>query len=187
MTHIYRGSRKSSDEQLDKLVKVFEEHKKRVFYYIRHLVWRMGLSSWVTEDDILGEVALTACQKAMRSPWSVPEDPNRIVAWLMRMALYISLNYYRKGRTEKRGLEAYETVMREYELASVLEEDPVDIRLEFQAFLEGLEDSDKKVLQLYFSNDLTSAEIGRRLGLDPGTVRMKKMRLLTRLYERLMK
>jgi RNA polymerase sigma factor (sigma-70 family) len=84
-------------------------------------------------------------------------------------------------------MEEYESIAREHELRNVFEEDPIHLRLEIQPFLDTLTKPDKELLQLYFFDNLTSEEIGRRLQLNPATVRMKKARLLSKLQEHLAK
>lgn len=172
----------SQEDLLEWLADIFEAHKKRLFRYIRHLVMRMNLGAADTADDILGETALVACQKAVRSPNSVPSDPQALVAWLMRMALFICLNHYRKAKTQRKALAEYENIMQEHELMNVIEEDPPQLRREVHTFLETLNVREHELLDLYLREGLTSGEIGQRLGMEAATVRKIKERILGRLH-----
>ncbi|GAA4755751.1 SigE family RNA polymerase sigma factor [Nocardioides endophyticus] len=65
--------------------------------------------------------------------------------------------------------------------------DPVaaaDLRLELQEVLDGLAPLDRAVLVLRYSEDLSVAEVARRLGVTPGAVKNRSMRALERARER---
>jgi RNA polymerase sigma factor (sigma-70 family) len=136
-------------------------------------------------DDILAEVALVACQKAVRSGAALPAAESSLVAWLMRSVLFVALNRYRKNKTERRAKAEYESLLHEHELRSVLEERPHWLWPEVQAFLATLDSAERELLELSLRDGLTSAEIGQLQGAEPATVRMRKARLLSRLHARL--
>jgi len=173
--------------RLDDLVASFENQKYQVSSYIHHLIWRLSLRGKYTEDDILGEVALVACQKIIRSPESLPREPRMVAAWLMRMALFICLNHLRKTKRERLALMGYENVLREHELLNVIEEDPAYLREEIREFLKGLNTDDRKLLELYLQGNLTSSEIAHQLGIEPAAARQRKARLLARMHTHLMR
>ena len=58
-----------------------------------------------------------------------------------------------------------------------------DRRLAVQGALARMDDGDRELLRLAFDEELDAAEIGRRLGASPGTVRVRKHRALRRLAE----
>lgn len=59
-----------------------------------------------------------------------------------------------------------------------------ELRLELQEILDGLAPMDRAVLVLRYSEDLSVAEVARRLGLTPGAVKNRSMRALERARER---
>lgn len=177
--------REPRDERLDRLAEVFERNHSRLFRYASHLVHRMGLHGVDSADDILAEVALVACQKAARSDAALPSDPNSLVAWLMRTALYVALNRYRRSKTERRAKIEYEGLLHDHELRNVLEDYPDRLSPEVRAVLATLDPTDRILLELSLRDGLTSVEIGQSLGMDPTAVRMRKARLLSRLHTRL--
>lgn len=136
----------------------------------------------MTPDDVLGEVALTACQKVIRSPESVPREPRMVAAWLMRMALFICLNHLRKRKRERDALIEFENVLREHEPLNVIEEDSPYLREEIREFVKRLNPDDRELLESYLENNLTSSEIADRLGEKPATVRQRKARLLAKMH-----
>jgi RNA polymerase sigma-70 factor (ECF subfamily) len=49
--------------------------------------------------------------------------------------------------------------------------------------MQELDDDDRELLRVLYVDDLKSSEIARRLGIDPGTLRVRKHRALKRLAE----
>ena len=75
----------------------------------------------------------------------------------------------------------------QHELLNVFEEDSLHIRYELEPFLERLDVQERKLLEMYFRDGLTSTEIGRRLAMNPAAVRQAKARLLAKLHNQLTK
>lgn len=59
-----------------------------------------------------------------------------------------------------------------------------DLRLALREILDGLPPLDRAVLVLRYSEDLSVAEVARRLGITPGAVKNRSMRALERARER---
>ncbi len=167
------------------VIEAFETYRTDLFRYAANLVKRMGIQGGYGPEDVLGDVALIACQKAMTSPASVPRDRKALVAWLMRTALLVCLNHYRKSRTERRRADEYRAILQEDEVRNVLEEDPDALWSETKRLLGTLEREDARILELSFQENLTSAEIGQRLGMSAAAIRQRKSRILERLHAHL--
>ena len=174
------------DDPMSSVIKAFEERGPQLFRYADNLVRRMRIQGVYSADDILGEVALIACQKAVTNPEAIPQHPKAAVAWLMRTALFVSLNHFRKARTERKHAEQYETIVQEHELRSAIEEDRKLLN-QVRTFAENLDYSERDFLEKSFTSGFTSAEMAKHLGISPAAVRTRKARLLTRLRAYLMR
>jgi RNA polymerase sigma-70 factor (ECF subfamily) len=64
-------------------------------------------------------------------------------------------------------------------------EHAVTTRMTVQQALLDLEDADRRVLRLRYDEDLTQAEVARRLGMPEGTVKVRLHRARRRLRETL--
>lgn len=61
----------------------------------------------------------------------------------------------------------------------------VTTRMTVQQALLDLEDADRRVLRLRYDEDLTQAEVARRLGMPEGTVKVRLHRARNRLRDKL--
>jgi RNA polymerase sigma-70 factor (ECF subfamily) len=60
-------------------------------------------------------------------------------------------------------------------------EHAITTRMTVQQALQDLEDTDRRVLRLRYDEDLTQAEVARRLGMPEGTVKIRLHRARRRL------
>ena len=115
-------------------------------------------------------------------------EPRSISAWLMTISQNHVYSYLRKRRVIS---SARETAAKEIPAsyaespeAGLIERESVSI---LRRNLEKLEAKDRLILQLYYLDDLTYAEIAETLSLNINTVASRLMRAKAKLRERLTK
>jgi len=72
-------NRDGADARRQRLSSVFDQHHHRLFRYAAYLVDRFGIGAAQGADDLLAEVALVTCEKALESDTSLPSDPQAMV------------------------------------------------------------------------------------------------------------
>jgi RNA polymerase sigma factor (sigma-70 family) len=187
MTLTYRGGdeqEREQEEAFERLSETIRLHGARVFGYVRHLVKRTRLSPAAPAEDIWSDLLLLASQRIVRSPASLPPNPDRFAAWLMRAALYICLNKARRERTERESLAEYGAIVAEEELSGLIEEEPL-ARLELHSLLDMLEPEERNILRMSIVEGRTSGDIANALGLTSANVRQMKRRAIAKVRQAL--
>jgi len=114
------------------------------------------------------------------------EKLEALPAFVFQTARNICLHYGRSARRQESALLRFRGGL---QTSSGEEEDPLAVlvdearRAEVREALEKLEDDDRKLLRMLYVDGLENAEISRRLGVDPGTLRVRKHRALKRLAD----
>jgi RNA polymerase sigma factor (sigma-70 family) len=128
---------------------------------------------------ILGDVAMA--EDAAQAAWSKAlerghqlRDPNRVRSWLIAVAANEARQLIRHQRRDQSG-----TPPGRYGI----EADPE--LLDLSAVLERLTPDERRLLALRYSLEMNSTEIAEVLGISPGAVRQRLLRLLTRMKEEL--
>lgn len=165
--------------QLDAVASAFEKNRQKLYGYATYLARRLRLPDGGA-DDLLSEVALVACEKALRAPKTLPEAEELWLPWLLRIALYKALNLGRKNLHEEQAKDA-DAVLLEHRLFTRIEEDAIHARLDIQAFLDTLDLDNRHLFQELLRSGKTSAEIEKESGVAAATVRKQKQRLLEQL------
>jgi RNA polymerase sigma-70 factor, ECF subfamily len=141
------------------------------------------LRDWAEAEDVAQE-ALRRAFEAMRA--GKIENPAALPVFLFQTAVHICQHRSRSAGREARAFRRLAT----YGPVAVAE--PADqlqtlISLErrdtVRRALERLDDGDRKLLSLSYVDALDAAEIGRRLSLSAGNVRVRRHRALRRLAE----
>ncbi len=127
-------------------------------------------------EDITSRIFLKMLEKL--DTYQVGQSP--VIAWLYRMAHNAVIDHYRT----KRIFISLEDV----HPAEVRQEDRIEEKLELQiksqqlrAALQVLTEEQQRVLILKFIDGLSTREIARQLGKQPGSVRSLQMRALQKL------
>ena len=114
------------------------------------------------------------------------EKLEALPAFVFQTARNICLHYGRSARRQESALLRFRGGL---QTSSGEEEDPLAVlvdearRAEVWEALEKLEDDDRELLRMLYVDGLENAEISRRLGVDPGTLRVRKHRALKRLAD----
>ncbi|HYS53343.1 MAG TPA: sigma-70 family RNA polymerase sigma factor [Thermoanaerobaculia bacterium] len=114
------------------------------------------------------------------------ENLEALPAFIFQTARNICLHYGRSARREEGALLRFRAGMQS---SSGEESDPL-IALVDEARREGVRSAiehmppdDRDLLRMLYIDGLESSDIARRLGVDPGTLRVRKHRALKRLSE----
>ncbi len=114
------------------------------------------------------------------------EKLEALPAFIFQTARNICLHYGRSARRETSALLRFRGGLR---ASSGDEEDPLVAlvdearREEVRRGMESLGEEDRELLRTLYVDGVKSSEIARRLGIDPGTLRVRKHRALKRLSE----
>ncbi|PYQ53974.1 MAG: hypothetical protein DMF59_00250 [Acidobacteria bacterium] len=114
------------------------------------------------------------------------ENVEALPAFIFQTARNICLHYGRSARREEGALLRFRGGMQS---SSGDESDPLVAlvdearREEVRAALEQMPEDDRDLLRMLYVDGLRSSDIARRLGVDPGTLRVRKHRALKRLSE----
>jgi len=97
-------------------------------------------------------------------------DPKMVLTWINSIALNLFRNEFRRSA-------------RHSELPEVPDKRPSPSisRMDVKSMLSRCDDLDRSLLWMQYGEGRTSAEIGSRLGMNPGTVRIRIMRAKGRL------
>lgn len=114
------------------------------------------------------------------------EKPEALPSFLFETARHVCMH---KSRSSSREAKAFQRVAAEGEEDSSSAADPLsgliteERRREVRQCLARMEESDRKLLAMSYEEALGAEEIGRRLGVTPGAVRVRRHRALARLAE----
>lgn len=163
---------------LDSESRLVEAYRERL-----RLFAARRLRDWSAAEDVAQE-ALARALEAMRA--GRIEDPAALPGFLFQTALHVCLRRIRSAGRERRALQRFsgggEGDGGQSPLAALLS---AERRSRVLQALERVEPDDRRLLELTFRDELDSEEIGRRLGLTPGAVRVRRHRAIRRLAETL--
>jgi RNA polymerase sigma-70 factor (ECF subfamily) len=114
------------------------------------------------------------------------EKLEALPAFIFQTARNVCMHYGRSARREEGALVRFRGGM---QAQSGDESDPLVAlvgearREQVRAALEQMPDDDRDLLRILYVDGLKSADIARRMGVDPGTLRVRKHRALKRLSE----
>jgi len=114
------------------------------------------------------------------------ENLEALPAFVFQTARNICMHYGRSSRREEGALVRFRGGM---QAQSGDESDPLVAlvdevrRSQVRAALEQMPEDDRDLLHVLYVDGLKTADIARRLGVDPGTLRVRKHRALKRLSE----
>ena len=141
------------------------------------------LRDWAAAEDVAQE-ALRRALEAMRSGRIA--NPSALPAFLFQTAVHICQHRSRSAGREARALRrlAPDGLVAVAEAADPLQAlILVERRDAVRRALERLDAGDRELLSLSYVEALEAAEIGRRLNLSAGNVRVRRHRALRRLAE----
>ena len=143
---------------MDEFEALFREYKSGIERFVK-----FKLPTLADAEDVLQEVALTACEK-----FSQLKNQDAFQAWILNIARNKCNDYFRRKAKE---LEIPLEEVPEQELSygrhGITIEDTV------RETLSTLADKDKQILYLYFWKELPQAEIAKRLNIPVGTVKSR--------------
>jgi RNA polymerase sigma factor (sigma-70 family) len=156
---------------------LFEKYSNRVYY----LALR-ELRSHADADDVRAETFLRVL-KAIRN--QQVRSPDSLSSYILGVARNIIMESLRSPHraTDGRGLPELPSPEAEPELDD-------DVRQSIEGTILRLKPREREFLRLYYYDELSKAEIARRLGVDEERVRLVKHRCLKsfrEIYERLTK
>lgn len=114
------------------------------------------------------------------------ENLEALPAFIFQTARNVCMHYGRSARREEGALVRFRGGM---QASSGEEADPLVAlvgearREQVRAALEQMPGDDRDLLRMLYVDGLRSSDIARRLGVDPGTLRVRKHRALKRLSE----
>jgi RNA polymerase sigma-70 factor (ECF subfamily) len=142
------------------------------------------LRDWQAAEDVaqetLGQVLEALRQGRVKNLDALP-------GYIFQTAVRICLHRMRSAGRERRALERFGTSSAdasagEGPLAKLIS---AEERSSVLHALTQLEPDDRRVLEMTFRDELGSEEIGRRLGLSPGAVCVRRHRAIRRLAKRM--
>ena len=143
---------------MDEFEALFRGYKSGIERFVK-----FRLPSLQDAEDVLQEVAVTACEKFLQL-----KNQDAFQAWILNIARNKCNDYFRRKAKE---LEIPLEEVPEQELTygrhGVTIEDTV------RETLSTLADKDKQILYLYFWKELPQAEIAKRLNIPVGTVKSR--------------
>jgi RNA polymerase sigma-70 factor (ECF subfamily) len=116
------------------------------------------------------------------------ENMAALPAFIFQIARNICLHYGRSARREEGALLRFRGGM---QISSGEEADPLVALVdqarsdEVRLALDRLPEDDRELLRMLYVDGLKGSDIARRLGVDPGTLRVRKHRALKRLSEQM--
>ena len=125
-------------------------------------------------DDVMQEIAVAVLQQNAR-----PTDPQKVSAWLYRVALRQTVNYRRRQGRRQRALENYtercvpngapEPNPRDWVLGQ-------ELRQSVAAALQRLTAHDREILLLKYTEDWSYQQLAEHLGVSVKTVEYRLLR-----------
>jgi len=165
---LIRLSQQGDAEAMARLYACYVERITRYVYF--------RVTDHQLAEDITSRIFLKMLEKL--DTYQVGQSP--VIAWLYRMAHNAVIDHYRMKRTF--------VSLEDLHQAEVKQEDGIEEKLELQiksqqlrAALQVLTEEQQRVLILKFIDGLSTREIARQLGKQPGSVRSLQMRALQRL------
>jgi len=164
----------SADEQASALERLRE--RLRLFAARR-------LRNWDEAEDVAQEAIRRAVQSLRAGKMTNPEA---MPAFLFQTVVHICQHRAASAGRENRAIRSVTSEAAEPEAP---DQDPLEALLSEERrravrdALVRLEPADRDVLSLSYVDALDAADVGRRLGLTPGNVRVRRHRALKRLAE----
>jgi RNA polymerase sigma-70 factor, ECF subfamily len=138
------------------------------------------LRDWGAAEDVAQE-AISRALEALRA--GRIENPEALPGFLFQTALHVCLRRIRTAGRERKALQKFGASGEreggsESPLSAMLS---AERRTNVLKALERLDSEDRQVLELTYRDELDTEDIGRRLGVTPGAVRVRRHRALKRL------
>jgi len=143
---------------MDEFETLFRNYKSGVERFVK-----FRLPSVADAEDVLQEVAITACEK-----FSQLKNKEAFQAWILNIARNKCNDYFRRKAKE---LEIPLEEVPEQELS--YGRHGMTLAETVRETLSSLADKDKQILYLYFWKELPQAEIAKRLDIPVGTVKSR--------------
>lgn len=157
----------------DAFCEFYERHAGRVYGFFKR-----ELGDGETATDLTAETFAQALASLARFRGSTDEEAR---GWLYGIARNLERGYIRNRRVETAARERLGIAERPYEK----DDDGWDQIPGVLEAVAGLSDAERAALQLRVVDELSYAEVGNRLGIEPVTARMRVHRALRTLNERL--
>ena len=152
----------------DSFARLYDAYLERIYRYV---YFRVADQQWA--EDITSQVFLKAWEKLdSYQPRSSP-----FIAWLYRIAHNAVIDNY---RTYKVSVPLENVSSAEISLEDGIDE-KLDLQIESQRIREALQEltnEQQQVLILKFISQLSTAEIAKQIGKQPGAIRALQMRAL---------
>ena len=143
---------------MDEFERLLIEYRRPVERYVR-----IRISSHTDAEDVLQEVYLTACRR-----FPALRDRQAFLAWILAIARSKCLDYFRaKARQMELPMEIREEVLPK---GTKHGRAPVSAVRET---LSNMADREKRILYLYYFENLPQADIAMRLNIPLGTVKSR--------------
>jgi RNA polymerase sigma-70 factor (ECF subfamily) len=159
---------------------LYQRHRLTILSYIMQHV-----SSKEDAEDMLLEVFVTA----LESPILITLDERQQLAWLRRVALNKSIDYYRRSaRRPAIPIEQTDETLYEEEYhspeQSLLRQEEITL---LRTYISSLPELQQEIIRLRFANDLRCSEIATHLNKSEGAVRTllsRTLNILRAIYEK---
>jgi RNA polymerase sigma-70 factor (ECF subfamily) len=141
------------------------------------------LRNWTEAEDVAQEAVRRALESMQTGKM---ENPAALPAFLFQTATHICQH---RALSAGRESKALRRLASDVPVLAVPPTDPLhsllseERREHVRRALDRLEPADREILSLSYIETLDAADIGRRLGLTPGNVRVRRHRALRRLLE----
>jgi RNA polymerase sigma factor (sigma-70 family) len=153
---------------------------------VHALAWRK-IGDFHHAEEITQDTFLRAYQKL-----STLKNPSQFLRWLYVIANRLCLNWLRKQRKHEKRLQSLEdTPMKEVAksdyaryISEQRETEATEQRFEIvEKLLDKLPEGERTVMVLYYLGEMTTAEVGKFLGVSVETIRTRLHRARKRLQE----
>jgi RNA polymerase sigma-70 factor (ECF subfamily) len=141
------------------------------------------VGDWAAAEDVAQEV-LRVGLEAIRAGRIASSEA--LPGFLFQTAVHVCMH---RGRSAGRQARALERVGSASDAEPPSDDDPLEalISAEREASVRGglarLDADERRLLEMSYGEEMSSEEIGRRLGLNPGAVRVRRHRAIRRLAE----
>ena len=164
--------RKAQDGEVEAFGQLYERHAQSIFRFVYS-----HIDNHSDAEDLTEEVFL----RVWRAISNYREQGVPFIAFLIRIARNVIIDYYRSTRRESLNLPLEDTVVAGSK--SKLDENIIQNQesLEIRAMLANLKDEYRMVLVLRFINELSPDEIAEVMGKSSGAVRVIQHRALAAL------
>ncbi len=172
-----KQDRKEDEETRRKRAAVAELYETRFERVARYIMVRIG------NMDEAQDLASETFVRALRSVESYKETGAPMEAWIFKIAHNIVVDYLRKKGSRPRAVPMDETGdIAGKESPDEAAEQREEVQ-ELRKAMEQLSDSQRQVLALRFTAELTSEEAGQVIGKKPGAVREMQSAAIKKLRE----